>query len=100
VLASYKRNATIAGAIFLAFAVGDVVLISTGHKDMWNNAVFGPVAGITWAISYLYALWAFLKAKGRSPAWLVMVLCLNVLGLIVLLMLKDLHQENSAGMTA
>jgi hypothetical protein len=49
-LVSYKRKANIAGVVFVAFLVGDVVLLSTGHKDLWNNPVFGPVVGISWAV--------------------------------------------------
>ncbi len=99
-LASYKRKSNIAGAIFLAFAVGDVVLISTGHKKLWDNSVFGPVVGITWAVSYLYALWAYVKAKGRSDAWVLMgvpvaIPFLSLLGLIVLLCLKDQRKEDT-----
>jgi hypothetical protein len=94
-LASYKRKSNIAGAIFLAGIVGDVILLSTGHKDLWNNSVFATTFGITWAASYLYALWAYVKAKGRSDAWVLMAF-LNVIGLIVLLMLKDLHKEDAA----
>jgi len=93
-LASYKRKSNIAGAIVLAFAVCDVVLISTGHRKLWDNSVFGPVIGITWAVSYLYALWAYVKGKGRSDAWVLMAF-LNVLGLIVLLCLKDQRKEDT-----
>ncbi len=101
-LASYKRKSNIAGAI-LAFAVGAVVLIPTGHKDPWDNSGFGPVVGLITVESYLYALWAYVKAKGRSDAWVLMPLLalassslfLNVLGLIVLLCLKDQRKEDT-----
>lgn len=95
-LASYKRKSNIAATAFLVGIVGDVALISTGHKELWNNTMFATVFGITWAASYFYALWAYVKAKGRSGAWVLMAF-LNVIGLIVLLLLKDLHKDRPGG---
>jgi hypothetical protein len=93
-IASYKRKSNIAGAVFLAAIVADVALIWTGHKDLWANGAFAAVFGITWAASYFYALWCYIKAKGRSDAWILMTF-LSVLGLIVLLLLKD-HCKDGA----
>jgi hypothetical protein len=97
-LPSYKRRATIAAAVFMTGIIGNVVLVFTGHKDLWDKRIFGHVSGLTLAASYLYALLAHVRGKGRSPAWVLMAL-LNVIGLIVLLMLEDLHKESSASET-
>jgi hypothetical protein len=92
-IASYTRKANIAAAIFLAALVGDIVLLSTGHRDLRDNDVFALAFGL-WAASYLYAMWAYVKAKGRSGAWALMA-CWMLIGPIVILLLKDHSKEGA-----
>jgi fructose-specific phosphotransferase system IIC component len=84
-IASYKRKANIAGAIFLAAIVvafvGGLVLAWTGHNSKENMDVVSSALTIPSMIALVYGMWAYLKAKGRSSAWLL-------LG-IVILFLKD-----------
>jgi len=96
-LASYTRKSNIAAAVFIACIVGDVVLISSGHRELWDNDVFAAVLGLTFVTSYLYAVWAYVKAKGRSGAWVLLGVFLSVIGLTALLLLKDLHKERTEG---
>jgi hypothetical protein len=91
-IASYKRKANIAGAIFLAAIIGPVVLARvlawTGHKmDMSDVDVLAKAMIIALAVPYFYGTWALLKAKGRSGAWVL--LAGTLIGMIVILLLKD-----------
>ena len=49
--------------------------------------------GFAWLASYVYALWAFAMAKGRSGAWVMLGLVMPLIGLIVILLLKDHRKE-------
>jgi hypothetical protein len=87
-IASYKRKANIAGAIFMAAIIGLFVLGWTGHKmDMGDDSVAIPFA-IAFIAPYFYGMWAYLKAKGRSSAWMLLAGS-TVIGMIVILLLKD-----------
>jgi fructose-specific phosphotransferase system IIC component len=89
-IASYKRKANIAGAIFLAAIVvafvGGLVLAWTGHNSKENIDVVSSALTIPLGASLFYGMWAYLKAKGRSWAWLLLG---GPVGLIVILLLKD-----------
>ena len=94
-IASYKRKSNIAAVIFVVSLAITVPLVLNSHQNLWDMGVLGPALGITMLASYIYALWAYVKAKGRSDAWVLMAF-LNVFGLIVLLLLKDHHKEGAA----
>lgn len=91
-IASYKRKANIAGAIFLAAIIGIFVLgrvlVWAGHKVSMEevNVISGAMIALI-VPSYLYGMWAYLKAKGRSSAWVLWAGTL--IGMIVILLLKD-----------
>jgi 4-amino-4-deoxy-L-arabinose transferase-like glycosyltransferase len=92
-IASYKQKANIAGSIFMVALVGlfvlGCVLAWIGHTPS-KGAIdaFGTPFGIAMAVVFFYGLWAYLKAKGRSGWWLLM-LSFQVIGVIVILLLKD-----------
>src|SRR5882762_4041727 len=92
-IASYKQKANIAGAIFMVALVGlfvlGRVLAWTGHVlSMGDIDALVTPFGIAMAVVFFYGLWAYLKAKGRSGWWLLM-LSFQVIGVIVILLLKD-----------
>jgi hypothetical protein len=87
-IASYKRKSNIGALVFAASMAGSLAVISTSGKNLWDAVPFGPVLGIVSVASYFYALMCLIIGKGRSGAWILMVF-LNVLGLIVILLLKD-----------
>jgi threonine/homoserine/homoserine lactone efflux protein len=93
-IASYKRKSNIAAAIFVVSIGAGIVLSSNSHQNLWDMGVIGPALGITWTVSYFYALMSLIKAKGRSDAWILMAF-LSLLGLIVLLCLKDQRKEDT-----
>jgi hypothetical protein len=91
-IASYKRKANIAGAICMAAIIGAIVggrvLAWTGHKmDMGDVDAFATALAISLMIAWFYGMWAYLKAKGRSGAWVL--LAGTLIGMIVILLLKD-----------
>ena len=91
-IASYKRKANIAGAIFMATIIGlfvlGRVLAWAGHSPTGEDIDALAVAtGIALAVAYFYGTWAYLKAKGRSGAWVL--LAGSLIGMIVVLLLKD-----------
>ena len=77
-------------AIIGAF-VGGRVLAWTGHKmDMGDVDAFAIALVIPLMVAWFYGMWAYLKAKGRSSAWMILALVpAPVIGLIVILFLKD-----------
>lgn len=87
-LATYQRKSNIAALLFLGCLIGFVALISQGYWNLRDGGMLGQLMGFAMAISWFYALWAYLKAKGRSGWWLVLGLT-GVLGLIVVLFLRD-----------
>jgi RsiW-degrading membrane proteinase PrsW (M82 family) len=86
-IAAYKRNSGIATIVFVASLAGGIALTPSG-KNMWDNAPLGPLFGITYVVTFFLAFWWYIKAKGRSGAWILM-LFLNLLGMLVILLLKD-----------
>jgi hypothetical protein len=92
-IASFKRKANIAGAICMVALIGPIVLVNvlawTGHKVVTgdNAIVLAEVIMIALVVPYFYGTWAYLKAKGRSGAWVL--LAGTLIGMIVILLLKD-----------
>ena len=87
---SYKHIATGAVAVAAA-AFGGVVILGQGSTtgNVWGPGGAPPALMVTIGLSIIVAFWAFAKAKGRS-GWLgVLLPLLSIVGLIVLLALKD-----------
>jgi hypothetical protein len=97
-IAAYKRKSNIAAVVFLVSLAATIALTSNTKQNLWDMGVRGPVLGLTMVGSWFYALWCYIMAKGRSGAWILMAF-LNVIGLIVLLLLKDLRKDDTASTT-
>ena len=91
-LASYNHKSNMAALVLLVSMLGALAAISGSGKNLWDATPFGPVLGVVWVASYFYALWCWIKGKGRDGAW-ILVAFLNVLGVIILLCLKDYHKD-------
>jgi len=95
-LPSYKR----VGNVALAIAAVCVIAIGVLGRNSANGNVWGvggapPVLMYATVISVMVMFWAYAKAKGHS-GWLGVVLpFLNVIGLMVLLRLKDRHPRTA-----
>ncbi len=94
-IASYKRKSNIAALVFLVSIVATVLVTSSTQKNLWDVGVIGPALGITLFASYIYAVWCLIRAKGRREEWILMAIFFSVLGLIVILLLKD-HRKDGA----
>jgi hypothetical protein len=97
-IALYKRKSNIAALVFIVSIGATIALTSNSHQNLWDMGVLGPALGITMLASYFYALWCYIRAKGRNEAWILMAF-LNVLGLIVLLLLKDHCKDGTPSAT-
>jgi 1,4-dihydroxy-2-naphthoate octaprenyltransferase len=87
-IASYKRNANISAVVWIAALVGLTALsLHNIGKDPLDSPL-GPVLLVVCMGALIVSLWCYLKAKGRSSAWLFM-LTFQVVGLLVILLLKD-----------
>jgi len=87
-IASYKRNSNIAAALFLVGIVGYGMVNATMiFNNQMDDQPLVELAMDLWATAtYLVAILFYLKAKGRSPAWIFLP---PLLGLVVVLLLKD-----------
>ncbi len=57
---------------------------------MGDVDAFAIAFAIPLMIALFYGMWAYLKAKGRSSAWMILALVpAPVIGMIVILLLKD-----------
>jgi len=88
VIASYKRNASIAAVVWLAAIICETVLIWNRGKDPWDETPLGFLLFGIYIVAVLLTFWWYIKAKGRSGNWILM-LAFHVIGLIVILLLKD-----------
>lgn len=92
-LKGYKRRANIAAAIWFT-SMGMLIYLITSDPEIdniWENGNFiAQVTIIVNFIAWFFALWAYVKAKGRSGAW-AMLGVFQLIGLIVIAILEDKH---------
>jgi hypothetical protein len=82
-IASYKRKANIAAGMFLiSVLLGRATLVPAGSSGVADTAV-QPLVEIIGGASLLAASLWYLKAKGRSLTWLLL------LGPLLVLFLED-----------
>ena len=90
VIESYKKKSNVAGLIFLVSVSLMLYLLPEIEGNIWEGEDILPrLIHLTIIGSWLYALWAYAKAKGRSGAWGVLAGFASVIGLIILILLKD-----------
>jgi hypothetical protein len=91
VLPKYEKQSNIAVGVVIAAGVGLFALHQLGARETSGgasalvvNALYGTVIAAIWA-----AFWAYAKAKGYSGTVGILLPFLNLLGLIILLALRD-----------
>ena len=96
-LADYKRKSNIGAGVFLLSLIGAVAWISThpGQNLYVDGGLLGTFLGVTLTVSWFYAVWAYVKAKGRSGWWTLAGFA-GFIGLIILLFLKDLAKAGGS----
>ena len=86
---AYKKRTSAAGAVCLVAIIAAVVIASViDPKQPGLANVVVPLLSLAAGIAFVLACWFHIKAKGRS-GWWMLVLPLNLLGLVILALLKD-----------
>lgn len=92
-IADYQRKANIAAGIWLLSLVGALAAMPlTNGSNVWEAS--NPLPPIIFSlngIAFFYAFWAYAKAKGYSGAIGLLLPLLSLIGLIILVVLKDKH---------
>ena len=94
VLARYKKIGNRALAVSAA-AFGLAVILGSraASGNIWQSGGAPAILMFVIALGIWVAFWAYAKAKGR-PGWLGIALAMfSLIGLIVLLALKDRHPQ-------
>lgn len=88
-IATYKRKSNIAAAVFGVALILTVVLF-VADRNIWASSQdIAQFCALIGGIAFYYALWAYVKSKGRSGYWVLLVVFFFVFGLIILNFLKD-----------
>jgi hypothetical protein len=72
-----------------AFIWGHLLPAAVGN----GVALALPVLSTSAAIALLALCWFYVKTKGRSGWWVLLVPCLNIFGILVLVLLRSESQE-------
>ena len=86
-IAEYRRKSNIAAVIYIIGGIAYTLLLPD-QNSAWS--ILAIVVLMLTAVAFGYSLWAYAKGKGYSGALVVTLgLLLNLLGLIVLVLLRD-----------
>lgn len=86
---AYQKKTSVAGAVCLVAVVGVLVLAALSDpKQAGLGSIVGALLSIIAGVAFIYAAWCYIKAKGRSGGW-ILVLVFNLLGILILALLKD-----------
>lgn len=86
---AYKKKTSVAGTVCLVAIIAAFILASiVDPKQSQVVSLVLPVLSLVAGIAFIAACWFHIKAKGRS-GWWILVLVFNLLGLLILMLLKD-----------
>ena len=86
----YQRKANLAVLVWVGFtllALVSAYAISDGTPSSTQNPITAVLL-ICGSVAFFSAFWFYLKAKGRSRWWMCL-LVFNLIGLLVIFLLKD-----------
>lgn len=87
---AYKKKMTVAGVIFLATCVAVAAIAAASNpREPGLATKVVPLLGLSGAIALLVTFWAYVKAKGRSGRWILVLVPLSFFGLVILAFLTD-----------
>jgi uncharacterized membrane protein HdeD (DUF308 family) len=87
-IAEYKRKSGRAAYVCLGVLAVATLAGMFGYQPNTRGAeLLGAVLGCVLGISFVYAAWFYIKAKGRS-GWWILLLLLNLVGIVILALLK------------
>lgn len=88
-IATYKRKSNIAAAV-TGVALILVIVLFVNDRNTWvNSQEIAQFFALIGGAAFYYALWAYVKSKGRSGSWVLLVVFFFVFGLVILIFLKD-----------
>ena len=92
----YKRKLIIAGGVCIASALA-VVIPMWNAPDFWNDyRLVNLVLALGYVGSYFYVFWVTAKGKGYA-GWIGLLLAVfSILGIAILIFLKDRHKGESS----
>ena len=89
-IATYKRKSNIFAAVCGVAVILGILSVFVYDRNTWVDsqdlAQFFIIIG---GIAFYSSIWAYLKAKGRSGYWVLLVICFLVIGLVIILFLRD-----------
>ncbi len=96
---AYRKKSNSAAAVVLATVVALLAFALFGDETQQapqsvGMQMVGPLIGITIGLAFAISCWYYIKAKGRS-GWWILVMVFNIVGLIILALLKD-HAKGPA----
>jgi hypothetical protein len=95
-LIKYKKQANNAVGIGLVTLTIAILTGLSTKENIWASSI-GSVLMLTCMGSFWFSFWAYAKAKGYSGFIGLVLPLLNILGLIILLGLRDKHPESASG---
>jgi nicotinamide riboside transporter PnuC len=85
----YQKRMSTAGVVCIAAVVGALALgLLFDSKQSAAATLVGALLSMIAGSAFIYAAWCYIKAKGRS-GWWILVLVFNLLGILILALLKD-----------
>lgn len=89
----YKKKSNTAAAVCLGVLAVAVVLALVNDGSAFSNEsgllhVVLVFANLIFVVSFFVALWFYIRAKGQSGWWILM-LVFNLIGLLVIALLRD-----------
>jgi len=95
----YKKLTSIAGWVFLAATLLLIPLVAMNRvreniSDSW--ALLQTALALVWIVAFWISCWATAKAKGYSGLVGIVLPIFSILGLIILILLRDKHPQASA----
>jgi predicted membrane channel-forming protein YqfA (hemolysin III family) len=98
----WKKGGTICAVVWLSAIALMIILQSTIGEELYSDnwQPFWNIFAVVNAVSLFAAILCYIKSKGRSAFWLSLVIFLPVIGLIVILLLKNKNTQNEAGVVA
>lgn len=93
-LAKYKKQANISAAVWFCTLIIFIATMQSAPGNIWINADVPRIALMSVsAISFWFAFWAYARAKGQSGLLGLVLPFFSVIGLLILVGLKDRHPE-------
>jgi len=93
-IAKYKRKSNIAAAVCGVALILALLSIFINEGNIWvSSQDIAQFCALIGGIAFYFALWAYIKSKGRSGFWVLLAVFLSLIGLIIIYFLKDKSKD-------